>query len=353
MKRWFGTALFKSADLTHFDQMPTADDFKAKGNEAFAKEEFLKAAKLYRDAIALDPTNPVLFSNRAQCFINVADWTRAYRDTEAGLLLNPTDKIKGKLLFRRGISTKELGHTDVALESFEQVIQLDPSNGSAQEELRLLMGSAKSKRAKSTNEVQIPLEIVSKLPPPFDSIVYSGIIAADADADADADANTDADVDVDVGIGRSLESRVNLAIEELFGTRTIPDKSDSTMTDSLKFNDFPSMHFLKSLANVPPEKKLGAYKLVTDLDDTTLKDMFLVTGVDSEFFDFYVESAAFALNNGDKSAAQIFSTLQLFQSLPRFSIVVSMCPLSQISGLLAVAEEKLPHYLNSFRNILA
>lgn len=334
----FEGALFKSAD--HLNVMPSADDFKAKGNEAFAEKKFLKAAKLYRDAIALDSSNPVLFSNRSQCFINLADWSRAYRDAEAGLLLNPNDKIKGKLLFRKGLSAKELGFTDVASLSFEEVVQLDPSNRSAQEELRLISGSVKSKKPKSSKEFQIPLEVVQTLPRPFDSIVHSTQI--------DNDVHSSKIVSDD---GQQLGSQVNLAIEELFGSQNTQEES-SKKTDNLKFNELPSMYQLKSLANVPKEQKLGAYKIVTDLDESTLKEMFSNTGVDSEFFDFYVESAIFALSSGAKSPPQILSTLQLFRSLPRFSLVASMCPQSQISTLLVEIEKKLPQLASSFRDVL-
>lgn len=316
--------------------MPTADDFKAKGNEAFAKKEFLKAAKLYRDAIALDSTNPVLYSNRAQCFINLADWTRAYRDSEAGLVSNPNDKIRGKLLFRRGLCAKELGHIDIAIKSFEEVISLDPTNQYAQEELQLLLDSGKSKKAKSSKTVQIPLEVVQNLPHPFDNIVHSKECVINSD------------------VHQPMKSEVNLAIEELFGSQEMDETLPSSkMTAPVKFNEMPSMHLLKSLSNVPKEQKVGAYKLVTDLDDLTLKEMFFKTGVDSEFFDFYVESAIFAINSGNKPASRILSTLKLFQSLPRFSIVASMCPDFQKSGLLAAVEQNLPQHLTSFMSILS
>jgi tetratricopeptide (TPR) repeat protein len=42
---------------------------KQKGNECFAKKDYLGAIEHYTKALELDPTNIVLLSNRAQCFL--------------------------------------------------------------------------------------------------------------------------------------------------------------------------------------------------------------------------------------------------------------------------------------------
>ncbi|ODV58491.1 Tah1p ASCRUDRAFT_39122, partial [Ascoidea rubescens DSM 1968] len=63
-----------------------ADELKKEGNKAFSNKEYKKAAKLYRDAIRTNPQNPVLYSNRAMCFIKLEDWKRVISDCEKGLL---------------------------------------------------------------------------------------------------------------------------------------------------------------------------------------------------------------------------------------------------------------------------
>ncbi|OBA21714.1 hypothetical protein METBIDRAFT_26517, partial [Metschnikowia bicuspidata var. bicuspidata NRRL YB-4993] len=65
--------------------MPTFDEFKTEGNRAFAAGEYKRAAKIYRDAISQHGNHAVLYSNRAQCFLNLKNWDRAYKDAEAGL----------------------------------------------------------------------------------------------------------------------------------------------------------------------------------------------------------------------------------------------------------------------------
>lgn len=315
--------------------MPTADDFKAKGNEAFKNKEFVKAAKIYRDAIALDPKSAVLYSNRAQCFLNMNDWSRAYRDTEAGLLLNPSGNIREKLLYRRGLAAKQIGEMEVASKSFEEVVQLDPLNRYAREELHKLLHLSRHKKPKSSDEVQIPLEVVDQLPPPFLNIAH------------DKEKVVTGDID------RPLANEVNSTIQELFGRQETKKESPTSRIAAVNFNEMPSMRHLKSLVNIPKEKKVEAYNLVNDMDNSTFKEMFSSTGVEPDFFDFYVESSLFALNNGGKPIAQILSTFQLFQSFPRFYIAVSMCPSSLISGLLAAVSRNLPKHGAAFQKLLS
>ncbi|ODQ82472.1 hypothetical protein BABINDRAFT_30926, partial [Babjeviella inositovora NRRL Y-12698] len=62
-----------------------SDQLKELGRQAFVKQEYKKAAKIYRDAIKIDPTSPVLYSNRAMCFVKMEDWQRALDDCKKGL----------------------------------------------------------------------------------------------------------------------------------------------------------------------------------------------------------------------------------------------------------------------------
>ncbi|KAF7582505.1 TPR repeat family protein [Clavispora lusitaniae] len=316
--------------------MPTSAEFKAKGNEAFAEKQFLKAAKLYREAITLDPNNPVLFSNRAQCFINLSDWDRAYRDTEKGLALNPERKIKSKLLYRRGISSKQLGYTDLALKSFQEVVKLDPANSSALEESQFL--SDMNKKHKSSAGAQIPIEYVDKLPPQFDLIVTP----------------TGAEDQSNKSHSSLNEQDVNQAVEELFGKKATEEHlSTPKKSNSLNFNEMPSMHYLKSLTTSPPERKINAYKLVVDLETTTIRDLFGKTGVDHEFFELFIEASTFAITEGYKSVSSILSILRLYSSLPRFSIVSRMCPDSLKSDLFTAVQRSSPACLDSFKSLFS
>ena len=51
--------------------MATAVELKALGNKAFVAKDYQTAIKHFSDAIELDPTNHVLFSNRSACFASL------------------------------------------------------------------------------------------------------------------------------------------------------------------------------------------------------------------------------------------------------------------------------------------
>ena len=63
------------ADLTNLLSQSTmssqADQLKAEGNALFAKKKFTAAYKKYSDALEHDDKNPILYSNRAACCLNL------------------------------------------------------------------------------------------------------------------------------------------------------------------------------------------------------------------------------------------------------------------------------------------
>lgn len=46
----------------------SAEELKAQGNAAFAKRDFREAIQFFSQAIALDPNNHVLYSNRSASY---------------------------------------------------------------------------------------------------------------------------------------------------------------------------------------------------------------------------------------------------------------------------------------------
>lgn len=106
-----------------------AETLKQKGNEAFSNGEWKKAAKIYRDAIKLNPSNPVLYSNRAICFIKLNDYARALKDCESGLELSSQDlRTTMKLYYRQYLSFSSLNNDIQARGALEKARALDPNN---------------------------------------------------------------------------------------------------------------------------------------------------------------------------------------------------------------------------------
>jgi stress-induced-phosphoprotein 1 len=71
-----------------------ADEAKAKGNAAFSAGRFDEAAKHFTDAIALAPTNHVLYSNRSAALASLHRYSDALADAERTVEIKP-DWAKG------------------------------------------------------------------------------------------------------------------------------------------------------------------------------------------------------------------------------------------------------------------
>ena len=48
--------------------MATETELKTLGNEAYAKKDYDTAVKYFSEAIALNPSNHLLYSNRSACY---------------------------------------------------------------------------------------------------------------------------------------------------------------------------------------------------------------------------------------------------------------------------------------------
>lgn len=102
-----------------------ANRFKEHGNKVFAEGENNKAFKFYSRAIALTPTNHVLFSNRSACNFNTLQFLAGLHDAQRCVALKP-DWPKGYL--RLGANLKALRRLDEAMVAAEQGLKMDPVN---------------------------------------------------------------------------------------------------------------------------------------------------------------------------------------------------------------------------------
>lgn len=62
---------------------------KAKGNAAFSAGRFDEAISAFSDAIALDPGNAVLYSNRSAAYASLDRWSLALADGQKAAELRP------------------------------------------------------------------------------------------------------------------------------------------------------------------------------------------------------------------------------------------------------------------------
>ncbi|CCC07828.1 hypothetical protein SMACR_01394 [Sordaria macrospora] len=105
--------------------MSTADELKALGNKAIAEKNFDEAIDKFTQAIALDPTNHILYSNRSAAYASKKDWDNALQDAEKTTEIKP-DWPKG--WGRKGTALFGKGDLLGANDAYEQGLKIDPNN---------------------------------------------------------------------------------------------------------------------------------------------------------------------------------------------------------------------------------
>ncbi|RMZ75427.1 hypothetical protein DV737_g5289, partial [Chaetothyriales sp. CBS 132003] len=113
-----------------------ADALKAEGNKAFAAKDFTTAIDKFSQAIELDPSNHVLYSNRSGAYASLKQWQKALDDADKTTKLKP-DWAKG--WGRKGAAQHGLGDLVAAKDSFDEALTLDPANAQAKSGLDAVM----------------------------------------------------------------------------------------------------------------------------------------------------------------------------------------------------------------------
>lgn len=110
-----------------------ADELKAKGNAAFSSGKYEEAIDFFSQAIAVDASNHVLYSNRSAAFASLNQYDKALEDAEQVVKLNP-DWPKG--YSRLGAAYHGLRKWEEAMQAYEEGLKLDPDNGQLQQGLQ-------------------------------------------------------------------------------------------------------------------------------------------------------------------------------------------------------------------------
>lgn len=114
-------------------QSPLAEDkaqaekLKQSGNALMSSKKFDQAIDSYTQAIALDGTNAVYYSNRAAAYSSKGDYLSAVGDAENAIKV---DSSFVKAYHRLGHAQYSLGDFAAAASAFRRGLDLDPSNAS-------------------------------------------------------------------------------------------------------------------------------------------------------------------------------------------------------------------------------
>lgn len=105
-----------------------ADALKAEGNKAFSAKDYPTAIEKFTQAIELEPSNHILYSNRSAVYAAQSDYQKALDDANKAIEIKP-DWSKG--YSRKGAACRGLGDLLGAHDAYEEALKLDPSNDQA------------------------------------------------------------------------------------------------------------------------------------------------------------------------------------------------------------------------------
>lgn len=105
---------------------------RARGNDLFKSERLTEACSAYGEGLKLDPSNPVLYCNRAACWFKLGQFERSLEDCNQALLINPNYT---KALLRRAATSSKLDRWAESVKDYEILRRELPSNNDIAESL--------------------------------------------------------------------------------------------------------------------------------------------------------------------------------------------------------------------------
>ncbi|ODV88020.1 hypothetical protein CANARDRAFT_5325 [[Candida] arabinofermentans NRRL YB-2248] len=377
-----------------------ADELKVRGNVAFGAKQYNKAAKIYRDALKIDPSNVTILSNRAMAFIKLGDFLRAVNDCEEALKLGVEDpKVLEKLAFRRSSAHMGLGDIESAVNALKEGLKRLPESTYLTNELRRIQepisaepascNDKKRKRESSkllktendpnpkshsipvssieavvelnTNPTVIPIQVVETLPPEFNLSVPKSksqeITQTSTKSVKDIPILSVDELPIDFREQRSNKQEdkqiddYEAELLSISGVSLIPkrqlDKNQvkESANDALTIDDEiypskPSVHFLSLLRRRPQNEKVAFYKYVMQISVDTYNSLFCKAGVDADFLSFYVEAAINDLSSQGTYLQNIISQVKLFTKMPRFALSAMFLDKDKVDELLNLLTDK-------------
>jgi len=142
------------------DSFDKASQLKDQGNAALASGNLEEAIKLYSEALNLDPTNHVLYSNRSAAYAKAEKYAEALKDAEKTVELKPD---WGKGYSRKGAALSYLGRDSEAQKVYEEGLVHEPTNELLKEGLKEVRAKlASNQGAKIMNPFNSP-DMMTKL----------------------------------------------------------------------------------------------------------------------------------------------------------------------------------------------
>uniref|UniRef100_A0A8B9HN19 protein-serine/threonine phosphatase n=1 Tax=Astyanax mexicanus TaxID=7994 RepID=A0A8B9HN19_ASTMX len=105
-----------------------AEELKEKANNYFKEKDYENAIKYYTEALELNPSNAIYYSNRSLAYLRTECYGYALADATRALEIDK-NYIKG--YYRRATSNMALGKFKAALKDYETVVRVRPNDKDA------------------------------------------------------------------------------------------------------------------------------------------------------------------------------------------------------------------------------
>ncbi|TVU27279.1 hypothetical protein EJB05_29880 [Eragrostis curvula] len=130
------TMKLKAKDAVSVELEERLRNSKSKGKEAFTKGDYLAAVYFYGKAIAIDPFDATLFSNRSVSYLRMGKGQDALVDAARCRMMRPR---WAKAWYRQGAALSLLKNYEEAVHAFEEALKLDPASDEIKKALRQML----------------------------------------------------------------------------------------------------------------------------------------------------------------------------------------------------------------------
>lgn len=140
-------SLFHVKTDVNDDSSNLAEELKTRGNDQMKLGHYSEALDLYTKAISLNPRNPVYYCNRAAAFSRLEKHQDAIADCKESIKISPTAKAYGRM----GVAYSNMHMYKDAREAYAKAKELDPSNGTYEQNLKLAEELLNTSTTSTTN----------------------------------------------------------------------------------------------------------------------------------------------------------------------------------------------------------
>ncbi|XP_042028826.1 TPR repeat-containing thioredoxin TTL1-like [Salvia splendens] len=131
---------------------------RARGNDLFKSERYTEACSAYGEGLKHDPSNSVLYCNRAACWFKLGMWERSVDDCNQALRIQP-NYIKA--LLRRAASNSKLERLSEAVRDYEVLRRELPDDKEVAESLFHAQVALKKSRGEEVHNMKFGGEVES------------------------------------------------------------------------------------------------------------------------------------------------------------------------------------------------